>query len=237
MVDFTHSSYHHGKDRMHMFKKQYIIWLLLLVLVLCACGAETAFPETPGEPDTWTMNFPGLEWGMTQEEVIAALSLKEGDYERKEDSEMIRLEGVRMTLFGGEKSFSVFYFDDGNGDGVYTLCRAVTLYPDGADMEKIKAEMTKWYGDPSEDSGSKTLWNSQASHQDIMTPEDKAILEEQSNMAGQLLTNPITTVSWTTNAYFDYPLDGGTTKNELTFSSSVAFYTKEGGYAAQQGAA
>lgn len=219
-----------------MFKKRYVIWPLLLALVLCACGAEGSSPKAPKEPNTWTMNFPGLQWGMTQEEVIAALSLKEGDYERKEDSEMIRLEGVRMTLFGGEKSFSVLYFDDGNGDGVYTLCRAVTIFPDGTDMEKVKAEMTQWYGDPSEDSGTKALWNSQTAHQDIMTPEDKALLEAQSNMADRVLTTPITTVSWTTNAYFNYPLDDGTTKNEVTFNSSVAFYTKEGGYAAQQGA-
>lgn len=186
-----------------------------------------------GEPDIRTLEFPGLQWGMTPEEAAAALSLKKDSWEEKKEGTYLRLEGIRMALFDGYDSWCTLYFLDQNGDGVYTLCRVLTVFPNGTDMEKVKSAVAKRYGEPSEDSGSRALWNSQALHQDIMTSEEAEFLKNRGMMTESMLAAPVTTISWTTNSYFDYPLDSGTTKNELAFTSAVAFYTREGGYTAQ----
>ncbi len=115
-------------------RKYVLLIAILLGLFLCGCHSAapaetTASPASPPvvltmEPDPWLMNFPGTQWGMTPDEVIAALSLEDGSYELAEEGNQIR---VRMTLFGVENAYVGFDFDDQNGDGAFTLF-AVTAY-------------------------------------------------------------------------------------------------------------
>lgn len=139
-----------------------------------------------------------------------------------------------MPLFNGEDASVTFMFDNQNGDEAFTLFHIEVLYPSGTDMECVRDTMTQYYGEPAEADANKAIWNSTANYRDIMTEEDisfvQAQYQDQPDFASKILNTPITTVSWTTNSYPVYQLDGTETHYMLMYDSAYSFYVSEGGY-------
>lgn len=210
--------------------------LLAVLLALSACGTQDPPSATePQEPDTWLMNFPGAQWGMDPEELCTALGISEDDCEGGPSGTQYILHGVRSTLFGVENAYLGFFFDDQNGDGTFTLYSVQAYLPADTDMEAVKGAMSEAYGAPAQDGQTNATWNSQALCQDIMTQAEADYLNSLNDMARRTLTTPVTTLTWSTDAYQPFTLDGVSTRNLLIFNSSAAFYTHEGGFTAQIG--
>ncbi len=199
--------------------------LCALLLLLTGCGGKSK-----DKPDTWNLNFPGTHWGMTPAEVQEALSLEPSDYVQRYQP-VFSMDEVRTDIWDGANASITFMFEDQNGDHIYSLSSVWVLYPLGTDMEAVKKAMIQEYGKPSEDRGERVVWYSEATYGDIMSEEDAAYLRTQLALADRTLSMPIDTISWTTNSYPTYKLDGQDTGYLITFDSATAFFTNEGGYA------
>ncbi len=134
---------------------------MILCIILCfslffLLGCEKK-PDTPAE-----LTFPGLEWGMTKEEVIAALSLQEGDYEIEEASQGgsfsmtiedqiicfgVPMQGMWLTFSSFDSNHSAYYLQSVN-----------VLYPEGTDMQLVRKAMEGYYGLPKDENTKEQRW-------------------------------------------------------------------------------
>lgn len=204
----------------------YILLALLLALSLFGCGNKMASENT--DP-AWGMEYPGLTWGMTPEEVCGALSLSDTDYEISIGS-FYTIHGIRMSAFDVDNAHLALSFQDSNGDGVYSLFLVSVSYPQDADMETVKAAIVQRYGEPVEAVTTHITWDSTALYQDIMSEEEAAFLSEYSETTKESLTKPVTQITWDTKCYPSFTLDGAESGNRVELNSGIGFFTREGGY-------
>ena len=225
-------------------------WALALAAIICitAAGCMLVDPE-PAPERGWVMDFPGLSWGMTAEEVCKALELSEGEYTIDQGDYKV-IHDVRMDLFDVENAYIAFYFCDQNGDGTFSFFRVEAVFPHDTDMEAVAREISDYYGvsgilteeeiindyGPAE-IGKDWDWSSTALQQDIMSKAEFEYVNGQNDYAKRILTNPVTTIFLTTNTYRPGTLDGMSTSNGLTMNSLVPFYRFEGGFESEMEAA
>lgn len=120
-----------------------------------SAGSNTTEPSCVEEeielPDTSVeYAFPGLPWGSTPQEVLDACGVKKEDLS-KEDCTVgssgegdLHIPGV--VVFGEKSDAVVFEFTSLYKKGY--LYYAEIYYPDDADMDTVRAEMKKAYGEP-----------------------------------------------------------------------------------------
>lgn len=146
------------------------------------------------------LNYPGLQWGMTPEQVKLSLRLRDEQIKSESGSE----EGTDYTInvtdlecFGEKVNLAVFRFLDGSKvGGPYGLYDIMLFYPDQqcadpVDMEKIVSAVTACYGEPDQeivikDSGlnattrpvpeGQYYWHSELDFDAYLTQEQKDLL-------------------------------------------------------------
>lgn len=125
--------------------------VLTLLLVLGGCGGPE---EAAGISQDDLLCYPGLQWNMTPEEVLAALGREERDCAVEEYRLPGEDNGNRyiftlsdLTLFG-ETVDGVFAFLKG-GEHSWGLEYVYVLFPDSCDFDAVKASLTGQLGEPS----------------------------------------------------------------------------------------
>lgn len=168
-----------------------LIAALILSLMGCASTKEAALEET--------LAFPGIRWDMNPQDVINALNLKEGQYTQQEEpydaerenstgSCFIGIQGY--TVFGAGAEVSLRFTDYGTGNQV--LQTIYVIYPADTDMEKVKAAMTKAYGEPTGSEGEHCVnWCSSETVYDFLSQEfPDWVAQAESQDAGKAVDSP-----------------------------------------------
>ena len=159
-------SKHSIKERITLIAKKpkfSVIALIALILAMTiAAGCSFTGPAT--EPLDYTVYaFPGTEWGMTPDELMDSLDLTEEDvtieYEDGENSEN-HIQYIKKDyedIFGAPAQVRFQFTTITMGNIPYTyLNTTVFEYADDTDMEMIKQNIIRQYGEPaSEDAPSR----------------------------------------------------------------------------------
>ncbi len=174
--------------------KKLFACLLTLSLLLCACSAA---PES----DPKLLEYPGIPWGSSPEQVMEVLNIREADlFQVAEDSESDALDYdtyafqiLGLEMFGHTSVSAIFQFRDYTRSGNYGLGEIIIYYPDGyhaeaVDRTAVQAELEKLYGPALEQYNTYTwtgtdlnrtghwptypLWHSETTLFDLMTPEE-----------------------------------------------------------------
>lgn len=117
--------------------KKVISMVVLLMLLLCACGSKK---------DAGYLEFPKTTWGMSEQEVLDAYGVTKEDalqYDTGEKYTSVVLGG--QQLFGEEADKVVLNFLD-LGNGKQGLYYVRVIYRENVDMKRVLAEMQKAYG-------------------------------------------------------------------------------------------
>ena len=123
------------------------VWIVLAAVVVCVAAAVCLLTN-PVETDKELLNYPGLQWGMTIEEVQSALGFSNDAIVKVEDRGNVMgyyVEGLNYFGLPVEQILLNFTSSYGNPYGLYEV---IVLLPDDTDMEKAKQTMTAYYGDP-----------------------------------------------------------------------------------------
>ncbi len=213
----------------------FMLIVLLAALALPGCQQEPAVPEN--------LSFPGTQWNMSPQELVQALHLEEGTYEVSEtpfngtdltnpdeQKGTYRLIVDSMEIFGAQGKVG-FLFYDFNGDGTYGLSTVRVAYPNGTDMQAVKALMLEQYGAPTELSTTKysadyrehvSFWESETSAVDFFTAkeleqytavhrsilaksmDEDAVKQNLETHLDQLQSHKLSSIYWTDQAHTLY---------------------------------
>ena len=152
-------SKHSIKERITLIAKKpkfSVIALIALILAM-TIAAGCSFTGPAAEPLDYTVYaFPGTEWGMTPDELMDSLDLTEEDITREYEEEAhpnsmyIRKEYDDIFGFPATAIFSFTKIE--YGDAIYYfLDQTAIQYPDDTDMQLVKENIIKQYGDPTLD--------------------------------------------------------------------------------------
>ena len=89
------------------------------------------------------LEYPGLEWGMTAEEVISSLNINEEQVSKRE-SDCLTVKD--LTLFGYPLKGVKFYFSTTDGPYANGLCSITAYFTEDTDMTLVRSAMYKIYG-------------------------------------------------------------------------------------------
>lgn len=82
-------------------KRPHIVWTAIVILSIAIIGAAWLFTEkTPKVADNWVPPFRGLQWGMSKNEVLEVLNIKQ------EDAEKTYIPYTDYELFGAKVTAS-----------------------------------------------------------------------------------------------------------------------------------
>ncbi len=228
--------------------KRLLLYALLFIFLLfmlygCNSGSASKAVEPSSQPvliiedDKRFMTFPGLEWGMTAEEVINALALEDGSYVTPSEPTNLLIQDLRIQIFGVPNASVNFSFLDPNNDGVYSLDSVRVYFPQDTDMEPIKKELTNLYGDADDITEYRTIWHSDAVNRDILPQSVIEYLEFLDDYHKSILTESVSTVTWSDSMHSNTILDGAETTNSVIFSSNYLNCVQEGVYRSDMEAA
>ena len=135
--------------------KKPALWIVIAAVALCAVVAVSFLTNpkdySPEVGNPKMLEFPGVKWLATPEEVIAALELTEEQIRSQTysspdvASDSCYLSVINIPYFDQTVSYATFDFQNNNGKG-YRLSK-ITLYLDeNADMEQVNATLEKAYG-------------------------------------------------------------------------------------------
>lgn len=146
-------------------------------------GDDAVYTMTylPGEEvnDLQLLPFPGTTWGMTPDQVIKALGLKEGEYEvypAKEGESNYAILCPQMKVYGAVADVGFIF---GNSNGVNRLYTVRAGLPSTTDFNALKAEMTTRYG--AAEPGNVLKWSSDVTQYDLFSEDDKAFADLMAN--------------------------------------------------------
>ena len=114
---------------------------------------EEISTDIPEVDDLSVLNIPGLKWGMTPEEVKAALGVTDEQVEEGASGNKWRLMVMNITLFGEKVAMGEFQFVSFSDNTPYALCDVDLYYPDETDMDAVKEALTNTYGAPKDGTG------------------------------------------------------------------------------------
>ncbi len=132
-----------------MRKKRLCIVLLLCMFFLCACGKPKEKDEAAD------LEFPGVTWDMTPDDVLEAFQTAKEDALLYEENNATTSFGIADIELFGLKAERVFFnfidfssFDQmpQQGKGKYQLCRIQAYYPQDADLKPVKEKAEQAYG-------------------------------------------------------------------------------------------
>ena len=102
-------------------------------------------PQIEDDRSRQLLNFPGVEWGMSAEDIIQALALNETDYELISDRWQ-KLCVYNVNCFDTPATKVEFYLDLDSGFDITGLQSILVYYPSGTDMDSVKTVLEKNYG-------------------------------------------------------------------------------------------
>lgn len=132
-----------------MVKKNLWTVLLLCMAFLCACG------KTENKEQAKNLEFPGLTWGMTPEDVMNAFQTTKENTVLYDENSFTTSFGIEdMDVFGQKAERVLFNFIDyasfaqlpGQEEGKQRLCQIRVYYPQDADIDPVKEKMEQTYG-------------------------------------------------------------------------------------------
>lgn len=139
-----------------MFKKTAIFLFTIVVLVVCLSSCDKGLTVN----EKALLEYPGLEWNMTPEEVQKALNISDNQIKSDKTKEAnqtaapyeMRTVIVQdISLFGTEVLNVIFgYLRYENND--FGLCSIEIYYPEETDMQLVVDNMTGYYGEGTDDS-------------------------------------------------------------------------------------
>jgi len=140
-----------------MAKKLFALLCAAACLLAAGCGSSSGGCKEVLSDGL--VVFPGTEWNMTPEEVMAALSLTEEDLAEEASDDWQYAFLVRdMAVFGlpadvvynfGDASYS--FRDNGyTGEPVFGLRAVQVNFPEDADMDAVRLSLEKALGEPGE---------------------------------------------------------------------------------------
>ena len=160
-------SKHSIKERITLIAKKpefsliALIALILAVTVAAGCSftgpaAQNRDPNKPMERDPRyeVLAYPGTEWGMNPNEVMKALKLKDEDVTITAVSEhCVSTETEVSNIFGSPAKVTFFFYgfsypDPTSALNCYFLTATQVIYPDDTDMNKVRTEVSRIYGEP-----------------------------------------------------------------------------------------
>ena len=135
-------------------------WLCALAVVLCVVAAVCLLTN-PKTDTVDQLEYPGLEWNMSPEEVKNALGITDEDIVQVTDSPPDEITSYyfyaftlnEFTCFGQKAKAAGFIFTDHTGTGQYLgLNKIQIFFPDEqdeepADMDSLRAALTERYGE------------------------------------------------------------------------------------------
>lgn len=148
-----------------------LLTLLLLCAMLVGClsanGSVETVPPTEPADGSGQLEYPGLAWDASPEEVIAILGLQEGDFEDATEppqdtypiySYVMLLENV--PCLGGEAAKLYFRFVDygGTGDNLGLASVSVAYGDSEEEAAAVRETLTALYGQPVEGYSTYERW-------------------------------------------------------------------------------
>ena len=141
-------------------------WIVLVAVVVCVAAAVCLLTN-PAEMDKEYLNYPGLQWGMSPEEVKSALELTDENIVRDEGAEpgdeynlsnppRYLIEAKGLTCFGEKTTLARFIFCDYSLTCQNFALQTVELYypdefsADPVNMKKLQKSISRYYGEPVE---------------------------------------------------------------------------------------
>ena len=131
------------------------VLVCVILLISCATNPKVTIPTGDGpaveDSQAALLEFPGLKWGMTPEEVKTALELTEEQIvsqkysEGDENESTCRLSVKNTTFLDEEVSLATFQFSN-NGKG-YKLHRIDLYLDEDVDMNEMNNALTEVYGE------------------------------------------------------------------------------------------
>ena len=129
-------------------KRKILLLTVFLLIMFSGCGGPAA-----ANPDS-LFHFPGLSWGMSPEEVKAALPIQDGEIEESPFSSAADYNSYTILwapdqqVYFGEAAYHIFFrFQDWGKTGRYQLHRIELYYPEDCPMETVRRELSASYGE------------------------------------------------------------------------------------------
>ena len=121
-------------------------WLsLCLCCILAACLLCSCRPRSPVEKET--LNYPGLSWGMSPQEVISALHLREDQVQSMDDDSSFRVGYIpEDEIFGLKPANIIFDFIAVGSE--QKLYKVSVTYPEGSseNIGTVKTSLEEYDG-------------------------------------------------------------------------------------------
>ena len=123
----------------HIFLRKQAGAVLLLVLTLSFVSCQSS------EENTY-LEYGQVKWGMMPEEVLELLEVSSENIVTQDVAENVEYYLLENIEFGGEKTsqLALNFMDTA---GAVELVEIYAYYPENTDMEKVKKEMKRIYGD------------------------------------------------------------------------------------------
>ena len=123
----------------HIFLRKQAGAVLLLVLTLSFVSCQSS------EENTY-LEYGQVKWGMMPEEVLELLEVSSENIVTQDVAENVEYYLLENIEFGGEKTsqLALNFMDTAGAVG---LVEIYAYYPENTDMEKVKKEMKRIYGD------------------------------------------------------------------------------------------
>lgn len=118
-----------------------VVAVLVCVILLISCATNPKASK-PKVDDPTLLEFPGIKWGATPEEVKTALGVTEEQISNEDEDSLTVTD---ITLFGEEVTGAGFLFRADPGQEV-RLYRIIAYLAEDADMDKMRETLTEVYG-------------------------------------------------------------------------------------------
>lgn len=136
-----------------------VVAVLVCVVTLISCAANPKLSE-PKVDDPSLLEFPGIKWGATPEEVKEALGITKDQIISEEiDPKMpdsangydrYLLSATDLTLYEREVTYAYFQFRQAPDDA-FALERVLVMFTEDTDMEQLKEDLAGIYGPGSDE--------------------------------------------------------------------------------------
>lgn len=128
--------------------KKFLLSVFISVFLLFSMSACT--PNSPSSADgssTELLNYPGLSWGMTPQEVISALHLREDQVQSMDDDSSFRVGYIPEDEIFGLKPANII-FDFISVGSEQKLYKVSVTYPEGSseNIGTVKTSLEEYYG-------------------------------------------------------------------------------------------
>ena len=132
--------------------KKPAFWIVIAAIALCVvvavCFLTNPKDNGPQVGNPQMLEFPGVEWFVTPDELKEALNITEEqiiDETTDINVDIYQLSVINLTLFGEKVDFALFVFSNDSDYGL-VFDRATVMFAEETDMLKLKEKVSEIYG-------------------------------------------------------------------------------------------